>query len=76
MPLDALLVRQDECAPQGRILPPEVIVNLAVQPVVQQHKLYCTRGALAHQLQGEEGGGGGSDGEVGDNGGGRNGKVQ
>jgi hypothetical protein len=62
MPLDALLVCQDECAPQGCILPPEVIINLAVQPMVQQYKLYCTRGALAHQLQGGEGGGGGGGG--------------
>lgn len=37
--LDALLVRQDERPPQRRILPPEVVVNLAVQPVVQQHQL-------------------------------------
>lgn len=37
MSLDALLVCQYESAPQGSILPPEVIIYLTVQTMVKQH---------------------------------------
>jgi hypothetical protein len=54
--LDALRVREHERAPQRGVAGAELVVDYAVQPVVQEHKLVAAAWALAHELQREGGG--------------------
>jgi hypothetical protein len=51
---EAVLTHTKPCtcnAPERGILHPKGVVNLAVQPVVQQHELHAAAGAPAHQLR-------------------------